>query len=362
MLSARGKISTRQLFIICIVAIYSPIVRLSPSLAAKYAAHAGWISYLVSALIFIPMLYLLQSAFNKGNCSNLSELFEKSVGKITTKCIMIIYLIWLMILLALYTRYYASRLIVSIKPGANLSLISSLLLIVVFFGIKAGFEAFARLAEVFFSVFLIIFVVLFALLFNSIDYNNLYPVTHHDFIPILKGTYPVLGIWGYIIYAFFLGDYVNDKENIKYIGLQATAFSTVIGLMLVLLTIGVFNASVIERSTLPFFSAVKSASVLKTIERMESVLVAMWVFSDYYIISLFVFIIQNVLKSVFSLTDTKSLTSPLLLFAFVFSLYFALGYFELSAFSEKIGIAMNILTCFIIPAILIGIGKIRKTI
>ncbi|HHW48775.1 MAG TPA: spore gernimation protein KB, partial [Clostridiaceae bacterium] len=67
-------------------------------------------------------------------------------------------------------------------------------------------------------------------------------------------------------------------------------------------------------------------------------------------------------KSLFSLSDEKSLVSPVAIFAFIFSQYIASDRFELENYSRLISVPASIIFGFIFPIIIFIVGKVRKKI
>jgi len=203
---------------------------------------------------------------------------------------------------------------------------------------------------------------LFLLTLSNIKFINLYPVTYYDILPIAKSTYAFIGIWGYYTFVFFFGDKINNKEHIKKFGLQSAIYLLITSLMLLIQTIGVYGYTIIRRVPLPYFLAIKSISLLETIEKIESIAIAFWVIIDFSIISTFMYINVSIIKSLFSLSETKWFSSPVTMFAYVLSLYISKNSFELVNFTNYIGIPLNIVFGFIIPIIIFLIGKLRKAL
>jgi spore germination protein (amino acid permease) len=342
--------------------VYSPAIRLFPVFSAEIGERAGWLTPILAALPLICLVYVMQALFKKDKEANLSDMFLKIIGKVPGRVLLSLYLVWLMVLLGLYVRYFTERFLTSLLPNTPMAFFTVTILIVVFYAVRGGIVALTRTTEFLFLAFSVIFIILFLLTITNVEIINLFPVTYYDIWPITKSTYSILGIWGYFTYIFFFGDKINNKEHIKRFGLQGTVYLVVMALMLLIQTIGVYGHTIIQRVSLPYFVVVKSISVMESIERIESVALAFWVIVDFVIISVFMYIIISIIKSLFSLSGSKSLLSPVTLFAFIFSYYIARNRFELANFSKYIALTTNILFGFVFPFILFVIGKIRKKI
>ena len=114
--------------------------------------------------------------------------------------------------------------------------------------------------------------------------------------------------------------------------------------------------------SLPFFLSVKMISFIETLDRFESVLMAVWIICDFLIITFFAFVLKGVLKHLFCVTKTKYYAAPLALAGYVGSQYIASTRFELETFSRMIAMPMNIALCFAVPLVVFFIAKVRRKI
>lgn len=362
MLASKDKISTRQAVIIFLMLVYSPAIRLFPVIAAKIGEQAGWLTPILAVLPFICLVYIMQALFNKEKEINLSDIFFKILGRILGRVLLALYLMWMMVLLGLYVRYFAERFLTSLLPNTPMAFFTITILAVVFYAVRGGIVQLTRTVEFLFLAFSVVYVILFLLTIPNIEVINLFPVTYYDVLPLAKSAYAIFGVWGHFTFIFFFGDKINDKEHIKRFGLQGTAYLLIMALMVLIQTIGVYGYTIIERLSMPYFLVTKSISILETIERIESVALTFWIIVDFVVISVFMYIIVSIIKSLFSLPGTKSLVSPITIFAFIFSNYIARNRFELENFSNYFALTANIIFSFIFPFIIFVIGKIRKKI
>lgn len=360
MLAAKEKISTRQAVILFLLAVFSPSIRLFPTYSSEIAQTAGWLSPLFAVVPFLILPLLHQSFFKKNSGKNLADIYYEVLGKFLGRVVLFFYLFWLCVLLGLYVRYFAERFLSTIHPDTPMSFFTIAILGVAFVVARGGLVVFTRLTEVFFLGFMALFSITFMLALPDLKFLHLYPVTYYDILPLMKSTYPILGIWGYFTFMMFFADRMNDKENIKRFGLQSAVFLVITCLSILIITIGTLGYNIAGRVSLPYFIAMKNISVMDTLERIESIVLAFWIIVDFVIITLFVLLVAAVIKSLFSLNGTKNFISPVVLVAYLFSFYIAQSRFELEDFSLLFGMNTNIVLCYIIPLIIFGIGKLRK--
>lgn len=356
----REKISTYQLILLFAMSGFSPAIRLLPALVAKTAKQAGWLTPTVSAIGLLVLVFIIQSFFKSGKNHNLSDVYMNILGKFFGRLVLTLYSIWFIVLLALYTRYYAERILSSTLPDTTISFFILAMLVFIFIVLRGGLVPFARFNELIFYVFMAIFTVNSLLSLFNVKITNLLPISHLDIIPVVKSTPIILAVWAYYPFMFFFADKVNDKEHVKRIGIKATIITTAASTILLITTVGVLGSSLAERVSLPYFLSIKQIAILDTLERLESITLAVWVAADFIIITSLCYICLSTIKSLFKLSGTKSLASPLILITYVLSLALAKNRFELETFSIKIFIPANVLLGFIIPIIVFFVGKIRK--
>lgn len=362
MLAGKQKISCRQAILLFIFASGSPAVRLFPEQTAKIAKQAGWLAPLVSSAAFVLLAFIISKIFKGYKDANLADIYYDVMGVFAGKIIISIYLLWVLLLLALYVRYYAERLVASIMPDASLSFFAISMLILIFFVLRGGLVSIARFSEFFFFLFAIIVYLLFFLSLPDLRMKNLFPISGIDILPIFKSSYVMFGIWVYFLYVFFFGDQINDKEHIMKFGLQGALFLGISTMIVIIQTLGSLGPTVVERMLLPYFVSVKHISLLETVERLESVIIAFWIMADFIIIWFFSYIALKLAKSLFNLSESRLLVTPLVIFAYIFSLYLAKNRFELETFSSGIGLPINIMLGFVFPLVLLIVGKIRKKV
>lgn len=362
MKAGKEKISIRQLILLFIMATFSPVIRLFPELTAKMAKQAGWLSPVVSMIGLLALVFIVQSFFKSGKYLNLSDVYYNILGKFLGHILVAIYFIYIIILQALYIRYYAERFLSSILPDTSIHFFIIVMLAFVFYVVRGEIVPFARYNELLFNVFIITFgITTFLALFN-VKITNLLPVSYKDILPVAKSTYVILAIWGYFLFMFFIADKVNNKEQIKRLGIKTTFFLSAVSIMIIIATVGVLGSSLTTRTSLPYFISIKEISILNTVERLESIALVIWIVADFIVITVLTYISVSILKSLFHLSETKPFINPILLITYFLSLALAKNRFELEAFSLYVTLPVNVILCFGVPLIVFIVGKIRKLI
>lgn len=349
--------------IIFIMITFSSAIRLFPLYTTKAAKQAAWLSPAVAFIGMLILVAIFQAFFKKGREWNFSDVIFNILGKVLGRIVLFLFLAYELVLSAMHERYYAERMLSSITPEVSIHFLLIVMLALVFYVTRGDIVALARFIELLFFAFIIAFGVISLLALSNVKITNILPVSYLDILPAAKGSVGIFIIWGfYFILAFFFADRVNGKEHIKKSGIQASVFILIVATLVIIITVGTMGQSLTSRIPLPYFVVVRVISILGTLERLESVVLAIWVAADFILISVMIYAAISIIKSFFNLSGTKSLASPVILITYILALVLAKNRFELEAFSTNIGTPVNMFWCGVFPLILFVIGKIRKVL
>lgn len=360
MKTGKDKISVKQLLFIFTIIISSPATRIIPKDAAAKAAQAGWVSPIICVVPFIALILIIDSIMKKYEGQSMSEIIASIMGNFLGRLMLVIYLLWALMLLALYMRYYVERLTSSIYPNVDNKEMLFLTLIPIAYMLRSGLTVIARMSEILLPFIGLMLVMLAAFLFPKVRVDTILPVYFNDIVPMWKASFSSTAILAYLFLLFFLSDKLVNLKSFKKFGYIA-AYVNISSLMLVnFITIGVLGSSVVERSPMPVLSVVKQVSILETIENIEAIIIAIWIFADFTLISTFFFVILNMVKSLFKLSDTKPIINILVILLYFLSLGICSDKFELEAFFEKVAVPLNIILGYGFPIILFILSKLKK--
>ena len=360
MRTSRNKISVRQLFFVFTILVSSPATRFLPKYAAAKAAQAGWLSPVVCIVPFLLLLLIIDSLLNKYEGKSMSEIMVTLMGKYLGNLLLVIYLFWAVWLLALYTRYYVERLTSSIYPTVNNNVLIILTLVPIAYMLRSGFTVIARMSEILLPFIGTMLVLLSIFLLPAVRSDNLLPVYYNDIIPIIKASFSSTAIFGYIFLLTFLGGGLVNLKSFRtfgYIGAFVNISSLV---LLMLITIGVLGSSVTERAPMSVLVTVKQITLQDTIENIEAIIVAIWIFADFTLISTFFVVTLNIVKSIFKLSDTKYLINIYAVLVYFLAMGICSSKFELEAFSNTVLLPLNISLGYGIPIVLYILSKLKK--
>ena len=362
------KISLRQFSIIFILSILSPAIRLFPAQAARISG--GWLTPVIAVVGFIALAVILGCLFKRNGESNLGDLCEKILGKPVGKAVMLVFFVWVMLLAAVYVRFFAHRILISVMPETSMEFLIGGMLLLTFFSVRGGIASIGRLGEFLFNIFMLIFVVTAVLLLFEVNVVNLFPIGPGDIEPIIGSSYTFLSVWGYFLLMFFFADRVNNIDKMKKNYLQTALIICATAVVIIFVTVGALGAGTVQRLGLPFFSAVKNLALPSPLNRLEPVIISIWTITDFMLVTMFTYTAVSLLKTIFNLSDSASGTvnaqkifaAPVSILIFLLSVCLAENIFELERFSNNFVIPVNMIMCFGLPAALLIVGKLRRVV
>jgi len=127
--------------------------------------------------------------------------------------------------------------------------------------------------------------------------------------------------------------------------------------------LGNFGPVLTARMEAPFFMMVKGIGVHGAFERVESVIIALWVLSDLVLLGIFVFACRKMAVELWSIKEEgKVVVLPLVLVALFGAIFLLPDEFTRSQQMETILRMGNLVLGIVLPLLLYGTGKLRKII
>lgn len=301
------ELERRQQLALSSVAVLSPALRIFPALSTQLAGRAVWLS---SLLALPPLLgyacFMCRFLDKRNEGEGLCELIMRAAGNTAGRIVTAVMALWLLFYSAFLFRAGAERFITTIYPNSQpgefiipmavLALISAL-------GTERGLGRSAKMALPVLA-FSIIVILVFALL--SADLNNLLPVTVYDLPRAALGALPEIDVALFAIYCPAFLEGAVKKSGVRFkSGAAWILVFTLLMLSLSVAVVGSFGASLTARLTRPFFSLVRNLVFFHSLERVEALVVTLWIFPDFLASSLALFACQLCLRKLLGYSVDK---------------------------------------------------------
>ncbi len=370
------QISRRQLFTLATLMLLVPSLRLFITAATEYAGRAVWLTAPLAAL---PMLLYMHFISDFMDCrregENLQELFLRCLGPKLGKAALALTAAWLTLYSGFILRSGADRLIVTIYPDSSPWVFTLGLGLVCLAAALGNPRSIVRSAMLISPVLMGSLLLIFIFSLSSLEPSNLLPVTVDDALPVALGSLAAIDVLSFGVYAVCFIEGLCPKEAGR--ARQGSLWLMVMVLLMSLLclsVVGMFGPELCSRLSRPFFIMVRNLVFFHTVERVEALVVMLWLFPDFLLVSVFLYAAQYCLRLSLGqdvpyrgerLTDMSRgrwLIWPTALTAIACSLFIGPDSVSMDFWSSKLIPAINLLFAFVfIPSIYI-VGKIKKTL
>ncbi len=353
-----NKLSMRQACMILISMIFSPAVRLFSAYVSGKGNQSGWLGPVIAGGITILFIFLLWKLANTGR--NYADHMQYSLGKIGSKVLMIIYLLWGTFLIALHLRYYSERMISTIYSNMTMDIFVIVMAAICIYALSKGLTALGRMGEIILPIILTVSASLLILLTQNIKTESLLPIVHTE--NILHVSFCNLASFGYITFLLFFIDDIDVAAHFRKSSIISIAVVTAFSVWMFIAVIGSFGPYLIEKLPYPFLTVVKQISIGEFIQHIEAFIITLWILSDFMIIAFIGAAMLKIFGALIGTKETKEFIVPY--FALCAALVPAIGKnnYEMEYLSENIFIPLNILLLFLLPIVLLVIEQIKDRI
>lgn len=372
----KDSFNRNQLLALGTVALLSPALRLLPSRPAELAGRAAWLTPAVAAPLLLAYAYLLSRlmACRKGR-EGLAELSVRALGSGVGKGALLLFAGWFTLYAGFILRSGADRLITTIYPQSGPAVFTVVMGLISLLAALGSARSLVRVAKMVLPILIGALLLILLSGIISADWLNLLPITYHDALPTLLGSLSVVDVISVMLYTMcFLccmtaaqeGDFKAHARWLGWICLLLAGLSVAV--------VGDFGPELTARLTRPFFSLVRNIVLFNSLERVEALVVMLWVFPDFLLVAMLLYSAQLCLRRLlghdpeYRGESIKDFSRGRWLIWLCGALAIAAGLLigpnteSLSFWSGVLIPIINIAVAFVAVPVIFIVGKLRKTI
>lgn len=360
---AHDKISLGQLLTLLFAALLSPMIQILPRESVLAAGRAGWMTTLAvlpAALLLCWALHTVPGRLGEG--AGLAQGLEAAFGRNVGRLLVAAYLVWGVLLLGWSARWCAYRVLSVNYRNAPLPLFILALLALTAWAGRKKLSSFARAGEIFALALGTALTLALVLALFRTKWKNLGPIWAEDLPGVVRGTLPVLSLFGYGVPAAFLAGQVSRRP-----GAGKRLYRWAVGMCLALtvfqvICISTFGPGLIEEMETPFFMMLRVVGVPGAFERVESLIMSLWLFSDLALLGLLFFSCRTMARHLLGGKPRPWIPVVLIAAAGGLALASIPDLFHLSWVMERGMAAANIIFGIAIPVLAAAAAKLRRKI
>ncbi len=357
----RDKISLRDGLTLLFVALLPSLVRILPRDTGEIAGKAAWLTPLLALLPLLVMLAVLSWAFRRlPEEAGLGELYQIAFGIWPGRILAGITGLWLWLLAAEAYRFFAERFVASIYPEVSLWLFTAVLGGLAAWICLGKLGALCRMGRVFFYAVSVALAGMLLLSLPKLRIYNVWPVWVDDLPGAVASMPPLLATLGYGILAALLGGHVLRQRNGQR---QAFWWILVYCLMLAVLSaavLAVFGPDMSTRLQQPLFALAKEIGIPGAIERVESVMTAVWMCTDVALVPLLLLTGWKGVRLALGSRGKQTWAAAVALLLIPTSVYMTSSVFALEKFHRRITVPGTLILAYLLPLLAAAVAKLRQ--
>lgn len=358
MLKNKG-IATRQFFILTFGLTIGTSILVTPIGLARVAREDAWMASLCSLAINLVMVLMYIGLTRLYPGRSLYEINEAVLGKWLGKALTVLYLYYALVLCGTMVGDLGFFMTSEMMPETPIETIQLIFVVAVVMCARLGVIVLARFGELMFPWVLFFFLILVLTLIPQVQWNHIKPVLDDGWPPVLKAGLSAAMFQELVVMLSFFS-LLKHKKN----GGQAFIWGTVTGGLvlttIVLLSILVLGIEQTENSTFPAYALAKTINVGNFLQRVEGILITIWVLTFFIKVSLvFISILQG-FQSLFGLKSQSHLIYPLAVLAIVIAWNTYINTVYVNDMIRRVWSPYSVLHLLVIPLILYLIGLVRR--
>ena len=271
----------RQVQAMSFVMLLSPATRLLPGAAARAAGAGGWLCPILALPLCLGAAALVSRALaGRAEGEGLGEVLVSGLPRLG-RGVAALYALWLALYAGFAVRSAASRFIYTIYTGSSPGIFVAVGLALGLLGALGSEKRLARSAEIFRVLLIAALLPIAVVGLAQADLRALAPFPMPEPLPLAEGVLTALGTVGFVLVNVPL---LETGTPIGRRGRAMSLWSARICVFLALLcaaVIGRFGPELSAALAYPFFALVRNTGLFGVAERIEALVTALWVLSDF---------------------------------------------------------------------------------
>ncbi|WP_176706764.1 GerAB/ArcD/ProY family transporter [Paenibacillus hemerocallicola] len=357
----QGKIAPRQFTILVIMFIIGSSILLVPAALGAQAKQDAWISAILGVAVGLGIIVLLAAAGSRLPSASLTESLKGLLGKWLGTVVAIFFVIHAFLLSVFMLRYIGDFMATQIMPETPVEAIHIVFIILVIMAAKHGLETFTRSAEIFLPWVLIFLFILTLFVLPQMKLDNLLPIMHNGFAPVLKGSLPLIGIpYLELVLLLMVYPHVDDPSKRTRAFLLGGTIGGILIILITVLTLSVLGPYLTVRNIYPSFALTKKINIGSFLQRIEALLAITWFLTIYFKTTVTFYVTAVGIAQIFKLKRYQSVLAPL---GFLAAIYALIVYPDIVygiRFAGTIWTPYAAVFGLLLPLVLLGIAMLRK--
>ncbi len=354
-------VTERQLTVLIFVSLLSPMIRILPSSSVALAGRAAWLSPLAALPAGAALAAFTRFARkNAPEGVGLQDMAQLSLGPVGGRLFGVLFALWLTFYGGFVARSAAERLLATVYPNGSVTVFIVVMFLVALITASGKTKTLSRTAEVLMPVLILVIAVVLLSAIPDVTAEFLLPVTYRDAGKVLYGAAPIFNVLSAFVYFLFLTGHVRRPrgERPRRVNWLALLVATAFGVTF--FTLGTLGDKLSVTMENAFFMVIRNLRVLGIVERVEAVVVAVWVVTDFIFLAAILMIVSEIWRTVTGVRRRGAFVPPSAALSCAAAFLITKNAFTLQAWSDFIVPCVNLFAAVILVPAVMGIGKLRR--
>lgn len=360
-MQGQEKISSSQCLLLFITLVTATAVLFVPAITAQEARQDGWLS----ALVFSTLFGLLVAVI----CTSLGLRFPgrtviqyspEILGRFLGKLAGLGYIFFFIHINSIIVREFGDFLTTVFLPDTPIDIFVATLLLLGASAVRNGLEVIARMNQFVFPLLLFSYMLIIVLVARDMDLHNLLPVLEGGIGPVLKGSFSPSAFRGEVCLILMLLPSLNNSKEATLTTVKAVMWIGILLTVDTVATLAVFGPDITSVQVFPFLNLARYISLGNFVERIESLVILIWVAGVVVKVSLIYYVAALAAAQWFNLREYRPVVLPIGMLIGVLSITGFANSRELVEFIAKIWPPYGFSFELILPTVLLLAAMLRK--
>ncbi|MDA8210336.1 MAG: endospore germination permease [Clostridia bacterium] len=353
-----GRISNRQLIFLMLFTVLGTANMFLPALAAEHAKQDAWLSPFFSMLEGLWVVFIITELGRRFPGKTLIEYLRLITGPVLGTGLGCLFIFWMIHTNAIIIREFAELIVTTMMPETPIIIFLATITFTAALLVRAGLEVMGRTAEFLSPIFLGTFVLIPLLVGEIMKPENLLPILEKGIKPVIAGGLAPGGWFGEVALLGMLLPYLREPHK----GRQAVALA--VGVITVNLSVTGFAVTAVfgpePNLMFPFLTLAQNIRVAEFLERIESLILVVWVAGVAVKIAVFYYAAVLATAQLTGVKDYRCVVTPIGVILTVLAIIIYDNIMELVNFVARIWPFYGPTFEWVIPALLLVVAIVTR--
>ncbi|MBO8169143.1 MAG: endospore germination permease [Thermoanaerobacteraceae bacterium] len=306
----KGRIGNYQLFLLVLFIILPTAILFVPAVTTAVAQEGGWLATALASGVGMVIASLFGAYFRFFPEQNLLEISSMALGKWLGRIVGLGYIWFLFQTNAIIIREFGEFLTTAVMPETPLSVFIISITLLSAWAVYQGLEVIGRMNEFVFPLLTLATLIVIVLVLREAEFSRLSPLTVFNWKSLLAASMiPASWMGEIVLVTLFIPFVYQAQKSWPWM----VAGIMVVGAFLLAITMAaivVFGHAEASRLMFPTYSLARIISISNIIERMESLVMAVWVAGVFLKITIWFYALVLLTAQTFGLKTYKPLILP----------------------------------------------------